>query len=66
MAKQVEAKEEVKAVKPTLTKEDLIKEHDELLKSYNEVGNKLNELSAAKLKLEGAIINLQELIKKFE
>lgn len=65
MVKQVT--EEVKESKVVnLTKEDLTKEYDELIKSYNEVTNKLNELSTAKLKLEGALINLQELIKKFE
>ena len=68
MAKQdSKVDEEVKESKVTnLTKEDLTKEYEELGKSYNEVLTKLNELSSAKLKLEGALINLQELIKKFE
>lgn len=50
----------------SLSKEDLTKQYDELVKSYNETINKISELSAGKLKLEGALINLQELIKKFE
>lgn len=64
---QLKEGETTGTIKPvTLTKEDLVKEHENLMKSYNEVNIKLNEMSGAKLKLEGAIINLQELIKKFE
>jgi hypothetical protein len=56
--------EELKSV-VSLSKEDLVKEYDTLYKSYSDTLNKINDLTQAKFKLEGALINLQELLKKF-